>query len=1058
MSTIIFLNWAAIQVLSRLHKSLELKIDFSLFALHPTIRQFANIIQSQVRSAYSSIQKVPDSDLYELSHAQKRMYVLCQLQGGSVSFNSPAAFEISGTFDAGFLNQALQILIDRHESLRTVFIEKDGEPKQKILMPEEAPVHLQTMDVSNDHHAADNMYSYLQSEATTEFDLANGPLFKAILIAQSPQRHTLFFNIHHIISDGWSKGILINDFIQTLSDLHRQQAPRLQPLTVTYKDYAAWQKTIIQSQHKFWQQALAHQVPVLNFPADFERPAVVTFSGELLQAVLPIETTNQLQAFCVAHNITLNNLLFALYGLMVAHYSKQQQVVIGTLTSGRSHADLEQVAGLFINFLPVTLQIDGEAPLLKYLQACQQTLAQAYSNQDYPFDLMVEHFVATRDFSRNSLFDTMVNFHSENELATEYKIDHGISSGQLTISPLPQFKENLFQSNLDFKLDVELLEHSLIFNLTYNTRLFTKKRMETFLTAFKMLVERVATEPLGTSADYMNSLVEPGVATQNATPKTQFPVCIIGTFVCEPLLEYISYWGDEYDLNLDVKFADYNQVFQQLLNPASITNTNKGINIIFIRMQDWLREKSNLSNKGAIDYLNRTYEELIQALEFSATRNYVPMLVGIVSWQHNSGLSQDVTDHISQLNQKLEACLQQRPPLVLLDLNKAATLYEVETILDEAADTMGHIPFTQDYFAALGTYIARKIRSYKSKVYKVLALDCDNTLWKGIVGELGCMQVSVNEHFEYVQHFLLEKYQEGFLLVLCSKNNEADVWEVFDKNPDMKLKRKHIAAHRINWGEKPVNIAAIANELNVGLDSFIFIDDSRFEVEQMSMACPEVLSLCLPEDEVELKSFVDHTWEFDVFKTTREDVQRNQMYQTEKSRKEEETKHGSLQDFMTSLNIQVTVRNLEQADLDRSVQLSLRTNQFNMNGIRRTAEEITSRLKQPSHIIWIVEVSDRFGDYGMVGLLTGIVTEQALLLDTFLLSCRVLGRGVEELVLEEVKMYCLANNCREIKAHYRVTDKNKPFEVFLNKAGWQQCSKDENWHLKIKYSTEEISL
>ncbi|MCY7421230.1 MAG: amino acid adenylation domain-containing protein [Chitinophagaceae bacterium] len=1048
----------AIQVLSRLHKSLEIKIDFSLFALHPTIRQFANAIQSQVKSTYTSIQKVPDSDLYELSHAQKRMYVLCQLQGGSVSFNSPAAFEISGTLDAGVLNQVLQFLIDRHESLRTVFIEKDGEPKQKILKPEEVPFHLQTLDVSNDHHAADTLQSFINKEATTEFDLAKGPLFKAILIAQSQQRHTLFFNMHHIISDGWSKGILINDFIQTLSGLHRQQAPALPPLLVTYKDYAAWQKTIIESQHKFWEQALIHQAPVLNFPADFERPAVVTFSGQLLQTVLPAETTSQLQAFCVAHNITLNNLLFALYGLMVAHYSKQQQVVIGTLTSGRSHADLEQVVGLFINFLPITLQIDGEASVSKYLQSCQQTLALAYSHQDYPFDLMVEHFVATRDFSRNPLFDTMVNFHSENELATEYKIDQEISSRQLTISPLPQFKENLFQSNLDFKLDIEPLEHSLLFNLTYNTGLFTKKRMENFLSEFKMLVEKIATKPLSITADYMTMPVEPGIATQNTTPETEFPVCISGTFVCEPLLEYISYWGDEYDLNLDVKFADYNQVFQQLLNPASIINTNKGINVIFIRMYDWLREKSNLSEKGTVDYLNRTYEELLQALEFSATRNYVPMLVGIVSLQYHAGLSQEINDHISQLNQKLKDWLQQQNPFVLLDLNKAATLYEVETILDEAADEMGHIPFTQEYFAALGTYIARKIRSYRSKVYKVIALDCDNTLWKGIVGELGCMQVSVNEHFEYVQHFLIEKYQEGFLLVLCSKNNEPDVWEVFDKNPAMKLKRKHIAAHRINWSDKPQNIAAIANELNVGLNSFIFIDDSQFEVEQMSMACPEVLSLFLPEDENELKSFVDHTWEFDVFKTTREDVQRNQMYQTEKSRKDEETKHGSLKDFMKSLDIQVNVRNVEQTDLDRSVQLSLRTNQFNMNGIRRTAEEITSRLKQPSHLNWIVEVSDRFGDYGMVGLLLGSQKEQVLQLDTFLLSCRVLGRGVEELVLEQLKTYCLANNCREIMAHYQVTAKNRPFEVFLNKAGWQQDSKGENCHLKIKYSKEEISL
>ena len=1048
----------AIQVLSRLHKSIGLKIDFSLFALHPTIRQFATAIKGQVKSAFTGIPQATPGEFYELSHAQKRMYVLCQLKGGSTSFNSPAAFQINGGLNTEVLKETFRLLINRHESLRTVFIEQDGVPKQKILQPDELPFQLQILDVSKNQEAADNVESYLQTEASTEFDLANGPLFKVILITQSPQLHTLFFNIHHIISDGWSKGILINDFIEILSALNTQRAPELLPLNITYKDYAAWQKTIITTQHTFWKERLSTHVPVLNFPIDFERPAVVTFSGQLLQTVLPVKTTTQVNAFCVAHNITLNNLLFAVYGLMVAHFSKQQKVIIGTLTSGRSHAYLEEMAGLFINFLPITLEVKNTAPVLEYLQATRQMLAHAYSNQDYPFDLMVEHFGSARDFSRNPLFDTMVNFHSEHEGAQEYQVNGGTAAEKLTINPLPQFKENLFQSNLDFKLDIEPVDQSLIFNLTYNTRLFKKERMESFLAEFKKLVEKIATEPLGITADYLTCTVPPGVASAVTQTKLPFQVCISGTFVCEPLLEYISYWGDEYDLNLEVKFADYNQVFQELLNPSSQLNTNKGINVLLIRVQDWLRDKSNLSSPEAVGYLDKTYDELIKALEFSASANYVPLLVGIVEWEQSTVWSNEVNDHINLLNKNLAGWLQQQTPFVLLDLNKAATLYEVETIIDEDTDNMGHIPFTQEYFAALGTYIARKIRSYKSRAYKVLALDCDNTLWKGVVGELGAMDVSINEHFKYLQNFLIEKYNEGFLLVLCSKNNEADVWEVFEKNPGMRLHREHIAAHRINWTDKPVNIKAIAKELNVGLDSFIFIDDSQFEVEQMLTARPEVLSFCLPLEDEELKSFVDHTWEFDVFKTTREDVQRNQMYQMEKSRKEEETKHGSLEDFMQSLEIKVAVRNLELTDLDRSVQLSLRTNQFNMNGIRRTAEDITSRIKQPSTINWIVEVSDRFGDYGIVGLVLGSKQGNDLALETFLLSCRVLGRGVEELVLKAIQTYGLTNNLQQINAQYVATPKNKPFEVFLNKAGWQKSLEEQNWQLLIKYSTEEIVI
>lgn len=1048
----------AIQVLSRLHKSLNIKIDFSQFAMHPTIRQFAMAIQGQVTTNYVNIPKVEAREFYELSHAQKRMYVLCQLPGGSVSLNSPAAFELQGKVEANMIEQAVKTLVNRHESLRTLFVEHNGEAIQKILQPGELQFQLHTHYAKDGPQPTDNMMAYMQEEALTEFDLAKGPLFKAILVVQSNEKQTLFFNIHHIVSDGWSKGILINDFIQILTALSLQQIPALQPLTVTYKDYAAWQKNLIQQQQPYWKQTLTQDISVLQFPLDFERPAVVTFKGELLQARLSDDISRQLKNFCNTHNLTLNNVLFALYGLMVAHYSNQQNVIVGTLTSGRSHADLEEVVGLFINFLPIVMQVNREGQLLDYLQSTQQTLANAYSNQDYPFDLMVENFVAARDFSRNPFFDTMVNFHSENEVATEYQIGNRTSAENLTIKPLPHFKENQFQSNLDFKLDIETVDAALLFNVTYNTKLFSQERMQNFLNAFTNLVNKVVTDPLDVTANYLTTAVAPGLVQIIAESKQPFQVCISGTFVCEPLLEYISYWGDEYDLNLEVKFADYNQVFQQLLNPASLLNTNKGINVLLVGVKDWLREKTGLTTAEVIAYLDKTYADFIQALEFSATRNYTPILVGIVTPQHNSLQAAEVNNHISLLTAMLETYVTGQRHFVLLDLNKAAALYEVDNIFDEAADEMGHIPFTQEFFAALGTYIARKIRSYRSKVYKVIALDCDNTLWKGIVGELGYQQVSVNEHFTYLQNFLIEKYNEGYLLVLASKNNEADVWEVFDKNPGMKLKRSHIAAHRINWNDKPLNISAIAAELNVGVDSFIFIDDSSFEVEQMQMATPEVLALNLPAEDEEIKSFIDHTWELDVFKITNEDVQRNQMYQTEKSRKDEETKHGSLADFMKALEIKVTVRNLLPADLDRSVQLSLRTNQFNMNGIRRTAEEVTLRLRQPSSYNRVVEVSDRFGDYGLVGLLLGHEDGNALMLDTFLMSCRVLGRGVEEMVLESIKNYCIEAKLQVLRCSYMVTPRNKPFEVFLNKAGWQPGLDGEAWQLQIKYSTEEIAL
>ena len=346
------------------------------------------------------------------------------------------------------------------------------------------------------------------------------------------------------------------------------------------------------------------------------------------------------------------------------------------------------------------------------------------------------------------------------------------------------------------------------------------------------------------------------------------------------------------------------------------------------------------------------------------------------------------------------------------------------------------MPFTPELYAAAGTWLTRKVNAIKGSVYKVIAVDCDNTLWQGIVGETGSTGIIIDENFKYLHQFLIQKYTEGFLLVICSKNNEADVWEVFNSHPDMLLKKEHIAAHRINWQPKPGNLASIASELNLGMSSFIFLDDSEFEIEQMDDSCPEVLSIALPVNPAELKSFLDHIWAFDRFAITGEDAKRNQMYQVEKQRKDEQGKFGNLNDFLATLGLQVSISPLTKNELDRAVQLTLRTNQFNLNGIRKDAAEITKLMQQSNTINWFVEVQDRFGEYGIAGLVLAKNEGNTLLVDTFLLSCRVLGRNVEDHILASLLAWCTQHGLNNISASYQPTEKNKPILEFLQRTGW----------------------
>ncbi|MEO6220978.1 MAG: HAD-IIIC family phosphatase, partial [Ginsengibacter sp.] len=600
----------------------------------------------------------------------------------------------------------------------------------------------------------------------------------------------------------------------------------------------------------------------------------------------------------------------------------------------------------------------------------------------------------------------------------------------------------------------------LNFYLSYNSKLYSKPRMETFLDNFAKLLLHVTQDPGNALKTYDKlSHEKAGLKSNNlafASPENKIlPVNICASFVAEPLQEYLEYWNKELDLNISITFAPYNQVFQQLLNPESLLNINTGLNVLFIRIEDWLKDKNKLSPEEQISFLNSTYAEFIDAIENVNKNTFATFLVGIVPLCSTIFYAGEVIDRINQLNKEIEFTITRLSRLHPFDLEKIARLYDVTDVFDSKADEIGHMPFTQEYYAAIGTFLARKINAFKGTAYKVIALDCDNTLWKGVCGEVGAMNVIVDENFARLQEFVLGKCAEGFLLVLCSKNNEEDVWEVFDRHPQMKLRREHITAHRLNWDLKSNNLLALSRELNLGIDSFIFIDDSEFEVEQMALTCPEVYSIPLPEESESFSGFLDHIWAFDTFSLTEEDTQRNKRYQIEKERNAEQVKHTSFADFLESLSIKVNIRPLIDNDIERAVQLSVRTNQFNLNGIRKTQQEISKLIYQENSVNWIIEVSDRFGEYGIVGLVLANEIQNDLVVETFLLSCRVLGRNVEDFILSEMQNYCFLHGSNTIKLLFMPTVKNKPFQEFLSRTKW--CVDPGTNNYRMIRITDQIS-
>jgi FkbH-like protein/FkbM family methyltransferase len=366
--------------------------------------------------------------------------------------------------------------------------------------------------------------------------------------------------------------------------------------------------------------------------------------------------------------------------------------------------------------------------------------------------------------------------------------------------------------------------------------------------------------------------------------------------------------------------------------------------------------------------------------------------------------------------------------------------YAVTDYYDPQSHHVGHIPYTPEGYAAIGTALVRSIYNVKRKPRKVIVLDCDNTLWKGVCGEDGPLGIQVSEPYRRLQEFMVDRMRAGMLLCLCSKNNEADVLEVFDQRTDMVLQREHLVARRINWNSKSDNIKSLAHELNLGLDSFIFVDDNPVECAEVRINCPGVLTLQLPRDSTSFPAFVDHVWAFDHAGATAEDHNRTKLYQENAKREEFRERTLSLRDFVKGLELRVEIAEATDDQLGRVSQLTFRTNQFNFTTVRRSEHEIRDYVKRDGATGLVVRVADRFGDYGLVGVVLYETAVDRYRVDTLLLSCRVLGRGVEHALLSHLGQRAVREHKPLVELAYRPTEKNAPVREFIKSIGDQAGS------------------
>jgi FkbH-like protein len=530
---------------------------------------------------------------------------------------------------------------------------------------------------------------------------------------------------------------------------------------------------------------------------------------------------------------------------------------------------------------------------------------------------------------------------------------------------------------------------------------------------------------------YGKSAVEIGMPKPRDAGVSGSTVVVAATFVAEPLEVPLRWILGEAGLQCPISFSPYNQVFQQLLTPNSELARNAGgINVLLVRLEDFVRDQTNPGE--ATQMSSRVSSELADAIEQFDKRITSTLVVAVL--RPGPNVAPDLCIVLTEQTRLLVARVRAMAGVHILEEGHIDGEAEPDRY-DAIRDQLAHVPFTEIHFASLALTLARRIHAISVPAAKVLVLDCDNTLWRGVVGEDGVDGIDISEPYAALQNFAVSQFEKGVLICLVSKNTEADVLEVFAKRSDMRLRVDHLVAHRINWLSKPANLRSLAEELNLGIDAFVFLDDNPVECAEMRAELPQVITIQVPS-EGEIPRLLQNLWVFDKVATTSEDAQRTRMYRENSARKAVESSAENIHQFLAALDVKIDIDVPSEEEWPRVEQLGQRTNQFNFTTRRRTAPELRSMIASGARV-FRVRVADRFGDYGLVGEMAALVQERALLVDTLLLSCRVLGRGVEHAMLRRLGEIAESLGLEAVALPYVATARNVPARAFADSVASQ---------------------
>ena len=524
-------------------------------------------------------------------------------------------------------------------------------------------------------------------------------------------------------------------------------------------------------------------------------------------------------------------------------------------------------------------------------------------------------------------------------------------------------------------------------------------------------------------------------------------ICILRSFTCEMLESMLitNCYNDGYVTNIHL--GKYNQFFSEALNASSdIYATNPDIFMLAIRIEDFypvIFDEYYTELPAMEDHIENICSQIYSVIESINKHSKTTILLNSFTrpYFEPSGIyleqsSFSVENIINRINIRLNSILSVFNNVYFVGVENIIRELGLSNSYDLKMWNIAKNPYSFKFYELLALKYSQYVSSLYGKRKKCIVLDLDNTLWKGVAAETGYNNIVMHREFQRQLKFL---NQSGILLAISSKNNEADVMPVLKDHPDMILKHGDFVCFKINWNNKADNIKLISEELNIGLDSIIFIDDNAMECDLVKTFLPEVDVYCLPDNELLYPDVVKNLKYVDALALTDEDLNKTSLYLSQSSRKELKDNSVDLISYLRNLKMEIFIESITDFNISRVTQLVQKTNQFNMTAKRFTQEEIHD-LIQCGYIIYVLSLKDKFGSNGVTGVIIIKQDSNDWLIENFILSCRIMGRNVEYAFMAYIFQEAMKNNIKDIKGIYVPTSKNAPVKDLYKNMGFDGVS------------------